>query len=126
MDTGEPSTTLVFNNFYTLNATGHLKFTMTFPGSYSGNSSKPALYKAPMKRERFTIWLEWDPNRALFNLNQVYNVGSNKTVRIVVNNPTLAQNAHRTHTPCISTAMISRSSVMASDFVMAEPRPRIQ
>ena len=97
MDAVEPTTTLVFNNFYTINSTGHLKFAMTFPGSYSGNYSEPALYKAAVKGEKFTHGLEWDSNRALFNPDQVYDVGDAKIVRIVVNNPTFAQNAHAMH-----------------------------
>ena len=97
MDAIEPDMTLTFNNFYTINSTGHLKFAMTFPGSYSGNYSEPSLYKAAHKGDKFTSGLEWDPDRALFNPDQVYDVGDAKVVRIVVNNPTFAQNAHAMH-----------------------------
>ncbi|KIW06571.1 uncharacterized protein PV09_02999 [Verruconis gallopava] len=97
MDAEEPTTTLTFNNFYTINATGYLKFSMAFPGSYSGNYTDPLLYKGVIENEQFTTGLEYDPNRALFNPDQVYDVGTNKTVRVVVNNPTFAQNAHAMH-----------------------------
>lgn len=61
MDAEEPTTTLTFNNFYTINSTGYLKFSMAFPGSYSGNYSDPLLYKAVVEHETFTTGLEWDP-----------------------------------------------------------------
>jgi FtsP/CotA-like multicopper oxidase with cupredoxin domain len=98
MNAVEPTTTLTFNNFYTLNSTGHLKFAMSFPGSYSGNYSSPLLYSAAVQGASFPANpLEWDPNKALFNPNQVYDLGASPIIRIVVNNPTFAQNAHAMH-----------------------------
>jgi FtsP/CotA-like multicopper oxidase with cupredoxin domain len=79
-----PSTTIKFTNFYTINATGHLTFTMDFPYTFRGNYSTPLLRE--VNRENpVSRW------------KQLYDFGTNSTIRVVINNPTIAQNAHAVH-----------------------------
>jgi FtsP/CotA-like multicopper oxidase with cupredoxin domain len=84
MDAETPTTTLTFNTFYSINATGHLVFTVDFPYSFYGNYSEPSL-------------LNVNQNKSMSRWSQVYDFANNKTVRIVLNNPTYAQNAHAIH-----------------------------
>jgi FtsP/CotA-like multicopper oxidase with cupredoxin domain len=79
-----PSTTIKFTNFYTVNATGHLTFTMDFPYTFRGNYSTPLL-DIVNKQQAISRW------------KQLYDFGTNATIRVVINNPTIAQNAHAVH-----------------------------
>lgn len=90
------STQIKFFTFYTINETNNLVFTLdTQAGqvlelgnnTYHGNYSTPLLLDAQKNGAQ----------AAYSNSDRVYDFGTNTSVRVVVNNPTIAQNMHSMH-----------------------------
>ena len=71
----EPSTTIEMAVNVSINATGHLVWTIN-DSAYRGNYNNPILLLANSGNTSYPMDPEWN----------VYNVGSNATIRVVVNN----------------------------------------
>ena len=71
----EPSTTIQMSVNVTVNSTGHLVWTINDSG-FRGNYNNPILLLANQGNTSYPMDLEWN----------VYNVGSNATIRVVIQN----------------------------------------
>lgn len=73
----EPDTTIDFNVNFTINATNHLVWTINEIG-FRGDYNNPILLLAKTGNSSYPMDPDWN----------VYNTGSNKTIRVVVTNHT--------------------------------------
>lgn len=96
MPLDEPSTKISYFTFYTINETNNLVFTMdTRAGQVLefGNNTFRGNYSTPLLRAA----QQNGAQTPYSNPDQIYDFGTNASVRVVINNPTIAQNMHSMH-----------------------------